>query len=100
MASRISLMRNEMQQFPQQQPQIQSQEALNKSIEATKLLMQQMRMMGNRESAITMLLQQNPQLASLLPIIRNGTGLDAIAKQMAAAGGIDINNLISQLGGM
>lgn len=56
MASRISQMRNGIQQ-PQLQP---SQQQLNESIDRTRALMQQMRGMGNQEVLIANLLQTNP----------------------------------------
>lgn len=84
MASRISQMRSAI---PNQQ-QIMNERA--------KLLMQQFKSMPNPQSALTNLIQQNPQLAS---IIKNGNNLEGIARSMAQAKGIDINQLINQLQG-
>ena len=97
MASRISQMRNAMPQTMRQPSQSQTQ--LNESIERTKALMQQMHGMPNQEAVITTLLQNNPQLQSLIPLLRNGNNLEGIARQMAQMGGFDINQIINQLQG-
>ena len=77
----------------------QQQAQLNESIERTKALMQQMKGMPNQEAVITALLQNNPQLQSLIPLLRNGNNLEGIANQMAQMGGFDINQIINQLQG-
>lgn len=95
MASRISQMRNGMpyQQQPSQQQQ------LNESIERTRALMQQMSSIGNKEAFITNLLQSNPQLSAIIPLLHNGGNLESIATQMAQTNGINLNNLIKKLSG-
>lgn len=60
--------------------------------------MQQFKGMNNPEAAIMGLLQQNPQLSQVASMVRNGNSLEGIARQMAQEKGIDINQLISQLG--
>ena len=88
-------MRNGIQQ-PQLQP---SQQQLNESIDRTRALMQQMRGMGNQEVLIANLLQTNPQLKAIVPLLRNGNSLEGIAKTMAMNGGYDLNQIINQLSG-
>ena len=85
-------MRNGMQ--PYQQAPVQS---LNESIERTKALMNQMKGMPNQEAMISNLLKQNPQLGFLAGMIRNGNSLEGIAKQMAQAGGYDLDQIINGL---
>ena len=88
-------MRNGVQ-YPRQQPRQQ----LNESIERTRALMQQMSGVSNKEAFITNLLQTNPQLGAIIPLLRNGNSLEGIAKSMAQINGLDINQVIGQLGGM
>lgn len=45
------------------------------------------------------MLQNNPNTAAISSMLKNGGNLENIARQMAATKGIDINQLISQLGG-
>ena len=46
------------------------------------------------------MIQQNPQFAQIAQMMKtNPGGLEGLAKQMAQANNIDINNLIRQLGG-
>ena len=78
-------------------PQQPSQQQLNESIERTRALMQQMTTMNNKEAVIANLLQNNPQLGSIIPLLSNGTSLENIAIQMARANNIDPNFLLSQL---
>ena len=72
---------------------------MNESIQRTRGLMEQMKGFTNKETAVMNLLQSNPQLQSLIPMLRNGASLEAIAKQMAQASGNDINDIIRQLSG-
>ena len=58
-----------------------------------------MKGMPNQEAVITALLQNNPQLQSLIPLLRNGNNLEGIANQMAQMGGFDLNQIINQLQG-
>ena len=89
-------MRNAAQPLPQQPM---SQQQLNESIERTRALMQQMQNIPNKETIITNLLQQNPQLGFLSNMLRNGNNLEGIANNMAQVQGININQLIQQLMG-
>ena len=61
------------------------------------MLMQQMKGMRNPEMMIMNLLQQNPQLQSIIPLLRNGNNLEGIAQQMAKENNINMNTLLSQL---
>ena len=79
---------------PQQQPQ---QQQLNESIQYARMLMQQFQQMQNPQTALMNLLQQNPQLKSILPMLHNGNSLENIAKQMAQTNNLDINKIISEL---
>ena len=88
MASRISQMRN---------AQPQPQQSLSDSIEQTKMLMHRLEGLPNREAVINNLLQSNPQLGAITALLRNGNGLEEIAKQMARYNNIDINKLINSL---
>lgn len=62
--------------------------------------MQQFKQINNTEAAITNLLQQNPQLGELSLLLRQGNTLEGIAKNMAQINGVDINQLINDLGGI
>lgn len=95
MASRISQMRNG--QLPSHQPQ--SRQLPNDVAEQTRALMQQFQMINNKEAAVMELLKNNPQLGSIAAMIRNGSGLESIAKQMAQMKGYDINQVLQQISG-
>ena len=84
-------------QLPLQQPQ--SQQLPNDIAEQTRALMQQFQMMNNKEAAVMELLKNNPQLGSIAAMIRNGNGLESIAKQIAQTKGYDINQVLKQLAG-
>ena len=49
---------------------------------------------NNKEAFITNLLQTNPQLGAIIPLLRNGNSLEGIAKSMAQINGLDINQVI------
>ena len=53
----------------------------------------------NPQAALAQILQNNPNTAAISGMLKNGGNLESIARQMAATKGIDINQLISQLGG-
>ena len=95
MASLISQMRNAI---PQQQAQL-PPPSLSESIERTRAIMQRMKFINNQEIIVNNLLQSNPQLQAITPLLRNGNNLEGIAKQMAQVKNIDINQLINQLSG-
>ena len=100
MASRISQMRNGQQPYPQT-PQGQQQSALNESIARVRNMMQQVQAAQNPQAMLAQMLQNNPNTAAIANMLKGGGDLESMAKQMAAASGIDINQLIKQLqGGM
>ena len=96
MASRISQMRNGMQtpQQPAYQQQVSSQ-----TIENTKRLMAMVKSAPNPQQALAQMLQTNPNTAMISNLLKGGDSLETIARQMAQQRGIDINQLINQLGG-
>ena len=98
MASRISQMRNGLQPYPQT-PQAQQQSALNESIERTRAMMQQVQAAQNPEAMLAQILQNNPNTAAIANMMKGGGSLETIARQMASASNIDINQLIKQLQG-
>ena len=52
----------------------------------------------NREQALYAMIQQNPQFAQITQMMKAGPGnLESLAKQMAQANGIDLNELIKRL---
>ena len=95
MASLISQMRNGQTMRPQQQPQ---QSNLNASIEQVRGMMNTLKTSQNREQALYAMIQQNPQFAQITQMMKAGPGnLEGLAKQMAQANGIDLNELIKRL---
>lgn len=63
-------------------------------------MMQQLKMVSNPQQALIGMISQNPQLAQMLQMVKNTpNGLEGLARQMAQANGVDLNNLIRQLGG-
>lgn len=63
-------------------------------------MMQQLKTAANPQQALMGMIQQNPQFAQIAQMMKNNpSGLEGLAKQMAQANNIDINNLIRQLGG-
>jgi len=97
MASRISQMRNGMQPtMHQPSPQ---QQGLNQSIEQVRGLMQQVKNAQNPQAMLAQLLQNNPNVPAIANMLRNNGSLESIARQMAQAQNIDINQLINQLQG-
>ena len=88
-------MRNGMQ--PQPQPQ---QPNLNASVAQVKGMMQTLRNAANPQQTLMGMIQQNPQFAQIAAMMKNNPGgLEGVARQMAQQNGIDINQLIAQLGG-
>lgn len=63
-------------------------------------MMQQLKSAANPQQTLMGMIQQNPQFAQIAQMMKNNPGgLEGLAKQMAQANNIDINNLIRQLGG-
>lgn len=81
MPSKISQMRGQTQT---------SQQIVN---ERARSLMQQFKSASNPSLILTNLIQQNPQLATII----SGGNLENIARSMAQARNIDINQLITNL---
>ena len=92
MASLISQMRNGI---PQQQPP----QSLNQSIESTRAVMDMIKNSQNPQAMLAQVLQNNPNTAAISNMLKNNGSLESIARQMAQARGIDINQLLNQLGG-
>lgn len=78
----------------------QQQQALNESIERVKGMMASVRAAANPEAALAQMLQNNPNTAAIANMLQGNGNLESIARQMAQASGVDINQLIKQLGGM
>lgn len=96
MPSLISQMRNG--QVPQQQP---TQKALDASIAQVRGMMSSLRMAQNPQQELINMVRSNPQMAQIARMANNTpNGLEGLARQMAQANGIDINQLLQQLGGM
>ena len=86
-------MRNGMQPQPQQPN-------LNASVAQVKGMMQTLRNAANPQQTLMGMIQQNPQFAQIAAMMKNNPGgLEGVARQMAQQNGIDINQLIAQLGG-
>lgn len=62
--------------------------------------MQQIQNSPNQQAMLAQLLQNNPNTAAIANMLNNGNSLEGIARSMAQAKGIDIMQLIKQLGGM
>lgn len=61
-------------------------------------MMNTLKMSQNREQALYSMIQQNPQFAQITQMMKSGPGnLEGLAKQMAQANGIDLNELIKRL---
>ena len=64
-------------------------------------MMQQLKMASNPQQTLMGMIQQNPQFAQITQMMKaNPNGLEGVAKQMAQANGVDLNNLLKQLGGI
>ena len=86
-------MRNGQQ--PQQLGQTQS---LDNSIQQVKGMMQQLKMASNPQQTFMGMIQQNPQFAQIVQMMKaNPNGLEGVARQMAQANGVDLNQIIKQL---
>ena len=60
--------------------------------------MQQLKMASNPQQTLMGMIQQNPQFAQIAQMMKiNPNGLEGVAKQMAQAQGIDLNELIRKL---
>lgn len=95
MPSLISQMRNG------QQPQLGQTQSLDSSIQQVKGMMHQLKMASNPQQALMGMIQQNPQFAQIAQMMKtNPNGLEGVARQMAQANGVDLNNLVKQLGGV
>ena len=76
------------------------QSQLNQSIEQVRGMMQQIQNAQNPQAMLAQLLQNNPNTAMISNLLKNSGGnLETVAREMARARGIDINQLISQLQG-
>ena len=62
--------------------------------------MQQVKNAQNPEVMLAQILQNNPNTAAIANMLKSGGSLENTARQMAAASGIDIEQLIKQLGGI
>ena len=71
--------------------------SLNNSIAQAKQLMQQIQMAKDKQQALVQMLQNNPNSSAIAQMLRNGNSLESIARSLAAAKGVDINDLINQL---
>ena len=84
-----------------QQQQLGQTPSLDNSIQKVKGMMQQLKMASNRQQMLMGMIQQNPQFAQIAQMMKaNPNGLEGVARQMAQANGIDLNDLIRQLGGV
>lgn len=59
--------------------------------------MAQMKGTSDKEAILTQFLEHNPNTAFIANALKSGTGLEALARNMAQQRGIDINDLIKQL---
>ena len=82
--------------MPAQTPLYQ-QEQLNQSIESVRGMMQQVRGSQNPQEVLAQILQNNPNTGMISQMLSSGNSLENIARQMAQARGVDINDLINKL---
>lgn len=95
MPNLINQMRNGAQ-MPQQQSGWTPQ--LDQATAQARMMMQQLQMASNKEAVLKNMISNNPQFAQIANMMKiNPNGLEGIAKQMAQANGIDINQLIERL---
>ena len=59
--------------------------------------MQQVKNAQNPQAQLAQILQNNPNTAAIANMVNNGGNLEQMARQMAAAQGVDINQLIQSL---
>lgn len=59
--------------------------------------MQQVKNAQNPQAQLAQILQNNPNTAAIANMVNNGGNLEQMARQMAAAQGVDINQLIQNL---
>ena len=62
-------------------------------------MMQQVKNAQNPQAMLAQMLQNNPNTSMIANMLSNNGNLEEVARQMAQARGIDINQLIKQLGG-
>ena len=61
-------------------------------------MMQQLKTAANPQQTLMGMIQQNPQFAQIAQMMKNNpSGLEGLAKQMAQANNIDLNQLLKQL---
>ena len=71
---------------------------LDQATAQARMMMQQLQMASNKEVVLKNMISNNPQFAQIANMMKiNPNGLEGIAKQMAQANGIDINQLIGRL---
>lgn len=63
-------------------------------------MMQQVKGAQNPQAMLAQMLQNNPNTAAISQMLRGGNSLESIARQMAQQRGIDIEDLVNQLGGV
>lgn len=81
-------------------PQLQTHQGqLNQSIEQVRGMMQQIKGAQNPQAMLAQMLQSNPNTAAIANMLNSGNSLESIARQLAQSSGIDIDQLIKQLGG-
>ena len=61
--------------------------------------MRQIKMAQNPQAELANMLQNNPATSTIHQALQGGQNLEQIARQMAQQEGIDINQLLNQLGG-
>lgn len=82
--------------MPAQTP-LYRQEQLNQSIESVRGMMQQVRGSQNPQEVLAQILQNNPNTGMISQMLSSGNSLENIARQMAQARGVDINDLVNKL---
>lgn len=71
---------------------------LDQATAQARAMMQQLEMASNKEAMLKNMISNNPQFAQIAAMMKtNPNGLEGIAKQMAQANGIDINQLLEHL---
>ena len=84
-------------QIPQQQQSGWTPQ-LDQATAQARMMMQQLQMASNKEAMLKNMISNNQQFAQIANMMKiNPNGLEGIAKQMAQANGIDINQLLGRL---
>ena len=93
MPNLINQMRNGLNPTtPPQQP------TLDASINQVRGMMQYLRSASNQEAAMKQLIENNPQFGQVVNMMKaTPGGLEGVARKMAAAQGINLNDLINKL---